>query len=88
MTDCISLIQLVRFLNQTIYKLRHSVESQRKRALSLLLLSLVQLYIEQMPDAFVWHVSFCGCHSITCYCTKTCHLQHVKTSLGNTGGKA
>lgn len=43
MTDCIRLIQLVRFLNQTIYKLEHAVETPRTRALSLLLLPLVQL---------------------------------------------
>lgn len=88
MTDCISLIQLVRFLNQTIYKLKHAMEAPRTRAPSLLLLLLPQPCIEQMPCAFLWHFSFCGCHRITCHRMKTCHLQHVKTSLGNTSGEA
>lgn len=88
MTDWISLVQLVRFLNQTIYKLKHAVETPRTRAFSLPLLPLVQPSIEQMPCTLLWHFSFCGCHSITCYRTKTCHLQHVKTSLGNTSGEA
>ena len=45
MTDCISLVQLVRFLNQTIYKLKHAVETPRTRALSSLLLPLVLLRV-------------------------------------------
>ena len=49
MTDCISLIQLVRFLNQTIYKLGHSMESPTTRALSFHC-PLVQLHAEQMSD--------------------------------------
>lgn len=74
MTDCISLIQLVRFPNQAIYKLKLAMETPGTRALSLLLLSLLQPCIEQMPGTFSWHFSFCGCHSISCYRTKTFHL--------------
>lgn len=61
MTDCISLVQLVRFLNQTIYKLKYAVEPPEQERFSLLLLPLVQLHVEQTPCAFLWHFSFCGC---------------------------
>lgn len=88
MTDCISLVQLVRFLNQTIYKLQYAVEPPEQERFSLLLLPLVQPRVEQTPCAFLWHFSFRGCHSTSCYHTETWHLRHVKTYLGNPSGEA
>lgn len=34
MTDCISLIELARFLNKTIYKLQHFVEKPQNKSFS------------------------------------------------------
>lgn len=66
MTDCISLIQLVGFLNQTIYKLELAVETPRTRALSLpvpLCFSGIENKCLTLSQAFLCPV-----------CMKTCHL--------------
>lgn len=50
MTDCIRLTQLVRFLNQTIYKLKLAAGTPPEQELFLCYHPLLQLHKEQMSD--------------------------------------
>lgn len=82
MTDCISLIQLVTSLNRTIYKPEHAVENPRTRALSLLLLPLVQLYIEQIAGLFSLAFLFLGLSQ----CNSLSHENMSPTTCQNISG--
>lgn len=85
-TDGTSLRQLVRFLNQAIYKHRLAIEPLRPPPFCFDSV-FPRLCEEQMPATLSWHFSFCGCQSTSHNCTKTCHLKRVKTFRANTSGK-
>lgn len=68
MTDGSSLLQLVGFLNQAIYKRSLAIEPPQPRVF----VSNVFPWLceEQMPATVSWHVSFCNCQ-------RTIAPQHV-----------